>query len=114
MPSCCPLLLLIGRGFGDSLFFRISGLEGDPVLILEPVLPRLGLVSRKVVCSNIFAGKSVALVTAESDSKGKPAVTRAGFRNTSARGTPSRKFPHFLGVEKDYLRVKYSLFFISL
>ena len=46
-------------------FFRISGLECDPVFVLEPVLPWLGLAPRKVVCSTILAVELVALVTAD-------------------------------------------------
>ena len=65
--SCSAVLLPLASANRKRFmgFFRISGLEGDPVLILEPVLPRLGLVSRKVVCSTIFAVELVALVTAD-------------------------------------------------
>ena len=65
--SCSAVLLPLASANRKRFcgFFRISGLEGDPVLILEPVLPWLGLVSRKVVCSTIFAVELVALVTAD-------------------------------------------------
>ena len=70
----------------------MSGLEYDPMFVLEPVLPWLGLAPRKVVCSTISAVELVALVTADS------AVTEQASK-TSDKGSPNRKFHTFFGVE---------------
>ena len=65
--SCSAVLLHLASASRNRFcgFFRISGLECDPVFVLEPVLPWLGLAPRKVVCSTISAVGLIALVTAD-------------------------------------------------
>ena len=66
--SCSAVWLHLASASRNRLcgfFCRMSGLEYDPVFVLEPVLPWLGLAPRKVVCSTISAVGLIALVIAD-------------------------------------------------
>ena len=103
-----PLASAIRKRFWG--FFRISGLVGDPVLIPEPVLPRLGLVSWKVVCSTIFAGKSVALVTADQIQKESLPSQEQGFEIPPLGERLAGNFHTFWGWKRLFKGQNFSLF----